>query len=70
MKRSSSVGPIDRTKRVSDEATEPKPVEPEDSELEFEDDYEDDGEGDDDEAETTLTDIWIRACGLHDPTGS
>ena len=21
-------------------------------------------------AETTLTDIWIRACGLHDPTGS
>ncbi|CAB4550400.1 unannotated protein [freshwater metagenome] len=25
---------------------------------------------DDDEAETTLTDIWIRACGLHDPTGS
>ncbi len=25
---------------------------------------------DDDEAETTLTDIWIRACGLHDPIGS
>lgn len=41
MKRSSSVGPTDRTKRLSDEAIEPKPVEPEDSELEFEDDYED-----------------------------